>query len=394
MITVEHIKDGEDHINVNSGFVGVITLKYPQEKIYIFSGIKHFSKIKEYLNKNNINTNNLINHKINPFNNFLRDYKLILFDLFIVIKVFYYAIKYRENKIIFLYTTTFLLYYIKLLCILFPYIQVTCCLHGDLERIDLNTYANSFSKNKLLMYLYALIFGLKTPLSLYTPKNLKYIVFGESIKDNTIRIIPSIKDKILAVPHPYFYGQSSYRNKHNCNKKINLGIVGLSSKRKNIPYLYKLLNRLDKIENKNFTLSFSGKILDEKFFNFVKSLSFVDKENLSMNFIPEDIKYNKIKNMDYVLFTYQLNSYKFIASGAFMDSINFEKPVIAITTDYIKYYFNKYGNIGYLLNSYEEFENKILSIINNFPEQDYQKQIENIEKIKKAESLKNLTKYI
>ena len=100
--------------------------------------------------------------------------------------------------------------------------------------------------------------------------------------------------------------------------------------------------------------------------------------------------YQILVQIDYALFTYKLNSYKYTASGALIDAINFEKPIIALSNDYVKSYFDIYGNIGYLCNSYEELKNKIITITKNFPKEEYEIQVKNIQNIKKRENLKNI----
>lgn len=389
MIVIEHIKDGVHHSEINAAVIAIFLNNNPTEKIHFFCGDEHYKIICGLLVDHNIDTSNLIHHRLDPYDDFVRDYKLLFFDYNVVRDIFKYAIKNLEHKVVFLYTSTFLLYFIKLFCFFYKNISVTSCLHGDLERIDLKAYTNSFKKNKFFVFFYALIFGLRIPMSIHTPRNLKYIVYGESIKKNVIKIIPTLNPYIQAVPHPYLYKKIK-ENNILINNKINFGVIGLSSNRKNIPYLKKLIDKLMQVDNNNFNIIFSGRILDEDFYRSLLTLKFVQQNSLSTKVISNDKRNSLISCMDYSLCTYQYNSYKLIASGAFMDAINFEKPLIAINNDYISQYFYRYGNIGYLLDSYEEFEKKILDIINNFPYDEYKLQVSNIKKIKAQENIKNI----
>lgn len=395
MIIVEHIKDGENHIDGNAASIAIF-LKYSQYEIcHIFCGQKHFECIKNLLKKNNIVFDKLQHHCINPYNSFVREYKLILFDLKIIKLVFTMAKQLKENKIVFLYTSTFLLYYIKFICLFNHNMQVLCYLHGDLEKVNIKEYVNTFSKkNKIIQFVYAYLFGLKVPLSIRTPRNLKYLVYGESIKKNLLKLCPNLRNEsVIAIPHPYLYDKSTSFVPFE-NNVIRFGNIGLVASRKNVANLTKLINTLDRINDKNFSLIFSGKILDKTFFKYISNLNFIDKEHLTMNFLSSEKRNDIIKNIDYSIFAYRKNSYKLIASGAFIDAINYEKPIIAISNDYIKYYFEKYGNIGYLCNSYEEFESKILDIINNYSITEYREQVSNIIKIKQQENIENIVKYL
>ena len=73
MIIVEHIKDGENHIDGNAASIAIF-LKYSQYEIcHIFCGQKHFECIKNLLKKNNIVFDKLQHHCINPYNSFVRE---------------------------------------------------------------------------------------------------------------------------------------------------------------------------------------------------------------------------------------------------------------------------------------------------------------------------------
>jgi hypothetical protein len=57
--------------------------------------------------------------------------------------------------------------------------------------------------------------------------------------------------------------------------------------------------------------------------------------------------------------------YKYLASGAVLDAINAEIPVIALKNDYFKYLFSRFGPFGYLVDSIDDIANVIREIIAN-----------------------------
>ncbi len=392
MIIVEHIKNGNEHSDGNASLIGLHLLKYPTKKIHLFSGLEHYNSIINILKNNNINYSNIIFHEIRPFGNFVRDYKLIIFDFKIAKMVFDFALQENINDILFLYTSTFLLYYVKYFSLFYKF-NIKMVLHGDLERIDVMNYAKSFDKGKIIQFFYALLFGLKIPLNLGNFKNLNYIVYSESIKNNAVKILPKLKKQIIAIPHPYFY-QEQQEYQAFKNNKLRLCVVGLSSMRKNIPSLKYLIDELNKIKNLNISIIFAGKIIDKKFLEYVLNINFIEKFTLSNKSIATEIRDEAIKNSDYALLTYKLDSYKLIANGAFMDAINYEKPVLAIRNNYIENYFNKYGNIGYMFETIEDLLKKINDIRNNFPIDEYNLQVQNIRKIKQTENINYSVKLI
>jgi len=393
MIIAEFMQDNGVHLICNSAITAIYMNKYADEPVHIFCGEGHFNAIKKELANHNIDTSRFLFHKIKPINRIIRDYEEFSSQFSVIKEVFSFAKKNNEHKILFTYTTAYSTYMVKFFCLINPKIEVRSVIHAELEKIDTKEYLSNSLQNKLKVFWYVKLFGIQNPLKLPTPKNLKFIVYGHSIKENVIKIMPSMKDKIISLSDPYIWDNIPEKININ-NKNIGLGIIGRCHAFKTIPILKKLCEDLKDIPNKNFQLLFSGYIDNKDFFEYLNKLDFVYKDSLSQNRISDEIRNDTIKKMTYAVFTYNLGSYKYTASGAFMDAINFEKPVIAISNDYIKYYFEKYGNIGYLCNSYQELYEKVLFVTNNFPKEEYELQINNLKKIKQTDTIENITTFL
>ena len=395
MIIVEYVSDSYKHSDANAAIITICMKKYENEKIHLFCGEGYFNVLKNILDNNNIHYENIVHHNICPFAKNVRDYKMILFDFNIVRKIFNFAKNNKETNILFLYTTTFMLYYTKLFCALNKQINIKSLIHGELERVDLIEYTNSFNKGKFWQYLYALFFGLRIPLALPIPENLSFIVMGTNIRDNLLSFFPSLNKHLISLPNPYFY-KNIEKHIPFQNNIINLCVSGSSSPRKNIPILRKLISFIDSdsIYQNKVKLSFGGVILDKEFYKNMQTKNYVQKNTLSEAMLAAEIRDNALIQADYALITYPLNSYKLVSNGSFMDAVNMETPIIAIKNNYAEYYFKKYGNIGYILDSYEELEDKLKSILLNFPYDEYHEQVNNIKRIKETESIENIAKLI
>lgn len=393
MIFVEHIKDGIDHIDGNAALIASFLLANSDKEHYFFAGESHFDNVKRLLAKSDL-CNNLNLVKIKPLNDFTREYKLLLSDLKIVFDVFNFAKKNRIINITFLYTTTFLLYYIKFLLPFYPDIKVFCMVHGELERIDVKKYSETFANNRILMFLYALVFGLYFPLKLKNSSRLKYLVYGESIRQNAIKIIPKLTDSMIAIPHPVLWEKDIVPQ--DISNKIVITVPGIVAPRKNQRYLQELLLDLSSIKNieEKCLFKFAGRILGADFYNIFKNCSFIDKTAFPTDKLSFEHRNSLITECNYTLYTYSKDSYKLIASGAFIDSINFEKPIIAIKNNYIEYYFKKYGDIGYLCDSYDELKEIVLNLIENVDINRYNQQIQNIKTIKNMENIAQISNFL
>ena len=66
--------------------------------------------------------------------------------------------------------------------------------------------------------------------------------------------------------------------------------------------------------------------------------------------------------MDCYLFLYDVDSYKYTASGAILEAIWNEKPIFALNNYYFRYMFDKYGKLGYLANTVDELAQIVNSL--------------------------------
>lgn len=388
MLIIEFMKDNFEHLDCNAGILAQILSHAAQEPIHIFCGDSHFKNLKQKLNNYQVNTSKLIHHKIIPIGKIIRDYSHFIYQLKIIKNIVDFSIKNNESNILFLYTTPFSLYFLKVFCTIYKSINIKTIIHSELEKIDLKEYLLNTPKNKFQVFFYVLLFGIRNPLKLPTPKNLKYVVYGKSIKKNLIKILPEIENSVIDIPLPTLYDNNIAPK--SIDIPLKFGVIGQCSKAKNSSTISKLLKELTEIKVKNFQIIFTGYITDKLLFKDLQDSQYVDPKHVSNSMVSDDERNKLLAQIDYALFTYKLNSYKYTASGALIDAINFEKPIIALSNDYVKSYFDIYGNIGYLCNSYEELKNKIITITKNFPQEEYEVQVKNIQNIKNKENLKNI----
>jgi hypothetical protein len=193
-------------------------------------------------------------------------------------------------------------------------------------------------------------------------KNLYFIVLGDKILDNLKSLLPmNITEKIFSMELPYIYDyqKNKVTNRHHV---LNLGTIGIVSKGKSIDNLIYLADVFHhEIENKDISLSIVGHILVNKQelleakINIAKNDSELERQEFD----------RQIEQLDYILFFYEKDNYRYTASGAIFDTINYEKPIIALKNDYFEYLFEKYYPIGYLVSSVDEMVPIIRNILVN-----------------------------
>lgn len=184
----------------------------------------------------------------------------------------------------------------------------------------------------------------------------KYVVLGENIKENLIKIFPKMKEQIFSIDHPYSF-EKKYEYK-NINNILNLGTIGITSKEKGLNNIFKFIEKI----NEKYNFKHIGKSIDNIPDRFNKYFPYKDD-------LLEKNKFEKeILNLDYILILYPKDSYKLTASGVYFDCIKYNKPLLGLKNEYFEYMFKKYGEIGKLFESIDEIieylsrERKILNL--------------------------------
>lgn len=229
--------------------------------------------------------------------------------------------------------------------------------HGEMEGLIYSNRGNGLVSKFLNWTLKKFFKNENVTLS----KNIYFSVFGNKIKDNLESLIDKNKySNFISVDHPYLFDKVSLCSLKN--KKILFGSVGLLNKEKGANLFLELIDQLPSKILKSVDFTIIGKIIDIPIVDLVnRNIKFLTQEN---NLITRDIFDKKIEELDYILFFYDHKNYKITASGAIMDALNKEKPIIALKNDYFEYLFDTYGEFGYLYNSIDDMVIGINKLVN------------------------------
>lgn len=370
---VDSFKSGKEHEIINGMLVKMYADIYDEIRLRTLSS--HFSNIQKYFHKKNIQYKSIYD-----FRNGDSKILILLQYFFGFLYDIYYYICAKE--VLFLTINPLSLFIIKLTNIFLNKKVIFVC-HGELDSLRKNGL-KYFSK-----YYRPILVMLKISFNIKINKNIYYLILGESIKKNLLSINSYYsKLNLIVIDHPYEYENQSRYNEEK-NEVITFGSIGIATKEKNSDKIFELANKFDsEVSLKQLKFILCGKI---KF-----DIDCYDTKNVTMpvkyNNMLERSEYEKIINqIDYVLFFYKKDSYKLIASGAFFDVLKMEKPIISIKNDFFQYYFDKYGEIGYLCEDVEQMEQVINNII-YYKEDKKDLFIKNIKKIKEElsyEKIKN-----
>lgn len=203
-------------------------------------------------------------------------------------------------------------------------------------------------------------------------QNANLIVLGDSIKNNIINNFIGFKNRILSIEHPYLPFKNT-NNKVICEEKskLKIGTVGCASIAKGNLSIMKIFDFLLSKNVNSIELYHIGKIPKE--LNILEK--YISTPLKSEELIGEDEFNSEISKLDYCLYLYPSDTYKFTASGALFDALVHSKPIIALKNDYFEYFFNKFPGIGFLYDSIEELCEGLL-VLPLFSSDEYKKMVE------------------
>lgn len=186
------------------------------------------------------------------------------------------------------------------------------------------------------------------------------LVLGNSIKHNLLNLYPSMNNHILSICHPYFIEKKEDNKNLSSKLPIKIGTIGVMKKEKGLNELLLLSSKLKdlKIERK-LELYHIGKVYTDEKTELVHEICWIGETS---GLGREEFE-KQIQQLDYLLFMYPCDSYKFTASGAILDAVKLNKPIIALHNDFFDYLMGMHP-IGYMQNTLEGLEQVIRKIVN------------------------------
>lgn len=221
--------------------------------------------------------------------------------------------------------------------------------HTEMEVIDPRT-ASRFSK-KVSSWYFGWIFR-----HTILPEKFTFILLSDNMKEYFRKFIsPRNADRIQAIEHPYLRLQNPLIGKleiPSSGHNIKIGLPSSLKADHGIEFFRQILQ-----ETRNSDVTFYA-------------ISLVAERIVSPNFVDlgkkdQLLDYNVysayINCMDFLLFPYDIESYKLTASGAFLEAIWNNIPIIALHNNYFDSFFKKYGPMGYLFDNKED----MIAFVNN-----------------------------
>lgn len=244
--------------------------------------------------------------------------------------------------------------------------------HSELESIDSRVEGSRV--NRIMGAYYRFVFQNKK-----IDKRMRFLLLSSSMADYFKSFVREDNlDKIGWIDHCYIRPDSRLLEFDNVDfEGVKIGIPGLISLKRGLSELKDVLKLLNNNNLKLYSISAITEHLENPHFQELNSTG---------GLLPFP-QYNwYIKQMDALALFYTPGSYKLTASGAVLEAIWNEKPIIAFENEYFKYLFGKFGSLGVLCKSVEE----LAFALNNISVDDINKYKSNLAKAKECLLPKNV----
>lgn len=192
-------------------------------------------------------------------------------------------------------------------------------------------------------------------------KNLWFAVLSDAILDNVLPLVsPQVKEKMLAFDHTAIFDRIPKKS-HITSGKLILGYVGGLRANKGGDVFLKLAKHYK--NNSQIEFRIIGNTSDQR--DKLNEAGVIIPDGVGDFFISHELMYDNICDLDYVLYCFPPEGYKYTASGTVFDAIDCERPILAIKNDYFSGLFKVCGEFGYLEEDYDNLVKRINWLISN-----------------------------
>ncbi len=336
------------HLQFNASLLIMLSNIY--EEVIYYVGGSSMKEVNDLLKKNDITLSNVKRKKLYVYGGESRVDLLLRYLISALLNVIVLIKSQKDDVLIYNFNNLFSLRLINVLNRLYRRKILICC-HGELELItEQPKEGGGFFK--CLRFL-AKDFFLKRK---HIHEYISFMVLGDIVLKNLRCYLTETQlSHFISIDHPYVFTKDTKCKNASRDIDISIGTVGLFNKAKGADSLLELVK---KVKGTNVNFSVTGRIFYdiERLRN--NGVDFV--EGADCKSISQAEYMTRISNLDYILFLYKRESYRITASGAVMDAINLQKPIIAIENEYFSYLFEKYGSFGMLFHDVEDMSRYLL----------------------------------
>lgn len=249
-------------------------------------------------------------------------------------------------------------------------------LHGNLNDIRGWRPRNPFAK----------ALDLRSALERRPSKRLRYFVLERALKDSLQELLPSAASVTDVLNLPINLGEEPEGANPPLLYPLRFGFVGQATEAKGISRYLELAQKLKQRYPQ-----------DARFFVIGRAYPGDDLSRFAVLDHPithehlERVKFIELlASMHFVVLPYQEGYYELSASGALLDAMTWQKPIVTLPTPNVEDLFRTYGDIGYLCRSYDQLVETIAELVQHPDPVRYESQRANLARARSARSFYSL----
>jgi hypothetical protein len=212
-------------------------------------------------------------------------------------------------------------------------------------------------------------------------RNLRYLVYGDFIRERAGRLMPRLLPRLMAIDHPYLFPAAGATPSQAAS--VRFGFLGTARFDKGADLFFRLARKIAPAPPSTAGAGLSparflvvGHLWDQGLKEIIPAGVEVASKDGAMVSRRE---YEELaSSLDYAVFCGQAEPYNYFASGALLDAFAFCKPLISLRTPMTEYCFQQMGDIGYLCDSYQEMVGVVRSLLQAPRPGRYRSQCDNI----------------
>lgn len=191
--------------------------------------------------------------------------------------------------------------------------------------------------------------------------NLWFAVLGDAILDNVQPLLSKqVREKMLSFDHTAIFDRIQRKN-HVASDKLILGYVGGLRTSKGGDVFLRIAKHFKGNSKVEFRIIGNTSGQCEK----LEEAGVIIPDGVGDFFISRELMYDCICDLDYILYCFPPDGYKYTASGTVFDAIDCERPILAIRNDYFSGLFKVCGEFGYLEEDYDCLVSRIEWLMSN-----------------------------
>ena len=373
-IVCEPISLGMEHVPFNTALLKTIRLAFPEADVEFYAEDAHSNFVREQIGEQVATTIGW--HHIVPPARHSGFFSRLSFDFKTIQHLLEKMVDHSGEDVLVVTGNSSILWALKYYTArLHRNKKVQVVLHGNFSTLK------RIPRREMLNPLYY-VGCLKTALKLPGYQRLQHIVLEESVRNAVLECMPFLRKSLYVFDHPVPVDEGcdlDDKSKMSLNTPIQFGYLGRATEKKGFSKYLDVASEITKQFPGQANFHFIGRVSEKFRKKNISKMAFLSELPGESRLSRSDFV-DRLKSLHYICLFYD-HYYEYCASGVLMDSIAWEKPIIASRLMMFQDLEQKFGDIGYLCNN-NEIAEAIGGIILAKDFERYNGQIMNIRKIK------------